>query len=115
MRTFICFKIYFYFSHTIKEQSYNRVLLQEMVKKNITMIDYEAIKDSNNKRLIGFGRYAGIVGCYNGFLAYGKRTEGFNLKPAHLCEYREDMELELKKIKGTTMSYNEKYLLYFQF
>ncbi len=51
-------KVYFYFSHTIKEQSYNRELLQRMVQKNITMVDYEVLKDKNNKRLIGFGRYA---------------------------------------------------------
>ena len=92
-------KIYFYFSHTIKEQSYNRVLLQEMVKKNITMIDYEAIKDSNNKRLIGFGRYAGIVGTYNAFLTYGLKSNKFFLKPANKCLGENEVYQELDKIK----------------
>jgi hypothetical protein len=62
-------KTYFYFSHTIKEQPYNRELLQKMVEKNITMVDYETLKHANGSRIIGFGRYAGVVGCYNGFLA----------------------------------------------
>ena len=63
-------KTYFYFSHTIKAQPYNRELLQKMVKQNITMIDYETLKHANGRRIIGFGRYAGVVGCYNGFLAW---------------------------------------------
>ena len=91
-------KTYFYFSHTIKEQPYNRELLQKMVKKNITMVDYEILKHANGNRIIGFGRYAGVVGCYNGFLAYGKRTKRFDLKVANLCEDRKELEQELKKV-----------------
>ncbi len=92
-------KTYFYFSHTIKEQPYNRDLLLKMMSLNIKMIDYETLTNSNGKRLIGFGRYAGIVGCYNGFLAQGKRTGAYDLKPAHQCEDRREMESELVKIK----------------
>ena len=92
-------KTYFYFSHTIKEQPYNKSLLLKMLSLNIRMIDYEVLTNEKSKRLIGFGRYAGIVGCYNGFLAYGKRTSSFSLKPAHLCEDRKEMEIELGKIQ----------------
>ena len=92
-------KTYFYFSHTIKEQPYNRGLLLKMLSLNIRMIDYETLTSSKGKRLIGFGRYAGIVGCYNGFLTHGKSTRLYSLKPAHLCADRKEMELELKKIK----------------
>ena len=92
-------KTYFYFSHTIKEQPYNKSLLLKMLSLNIRMIDYEVLINEKSKRLIGFGRYAGIVGCYNGFLAYGKRTSSFSLKPAHLCEDRKEMEIELRKIQ----------------
>jgi len=91
-------KTYLYFSHTIKEQHYNRELLKKMLKLNIRMVDYEVLTDHNGKRLIGFGRYAGIVGCYNGFLAFGKRSGIFDLKPAYLCKDRKEMQLELKKI-----------------
>ena len=48
-------KTYFYFSHTIKKQSYNRNLLRRMVDIDIQMIDYEALRDDNGKRLLGFG------------------------------------------------------------
>ena len=92
-------KIYFYFSHTIKKQSYNRLLLSKMLDLNIQMVDYEVLKDSKNKRLLGFGRYAGIVGAYNGLLAYGLKSQKFNLKPAYLCENRREVEAELMKIK----------------
>ncbi len=92
-------KTYFYFSHTIKEQPYNKSLLLKMLSLNIRMIDYEVLTNEKSKRLIGFGRYAGIVGCYNGFLAYGKRTSSFSLKPAHLCEDRKELEIELRKIQ----------------
>lgn len=92
-------KTYFYFSHTTKKQPYNRKLLKAMLDNNITMIDYEGLTDIGGTRLIGFGRYAGIVGCYNTFYAYGKRTGVYDLKRAYLCEDRVEMEGELSKIK----------------
>ena len=58
-------KSYFFFSHTIKKQPYNRELLQTILEKNIDLYDHETIVNENNRRLIGFGRYAGIVGAYN--------------------------------------------------
>ena len=42
-------KTYFFFSHTIKKQSYNRTLLQTMVEKNIQMMDYEVLKDPKGR------------------------------------------------------------------
>ncbi len=94
-------KTYFFFSHTIKKQEYNRELFQALVKKNISMIDYELLKDSKGKRLLGFGRYAGIVGAYNGLLTYGLKTGRYKLKSAHLCENKEKMEDELKYLNFT--------------
>lgn len=91
-------KTYFYFSHTYKEQPYNAKLLRAMLDKKIQMVDYELIKGQNGRRLIGFGRYAGVVGAYNGFRAWGKKMGTFYLKPAHECEDRKEMEGELSKI-----------------
>ena len=91
-------KTYFYFSHTIKEQSYNRSLLQTMIAKGISMVDYESLTHANGRRILGFGRYAGVVGCYNGFLAYGKRTNRYYLKAAHQCHNRLELEKELQKV-----------------
>lgn len=92
-------KKYLFFSHTFKEQPYNRELLKALLDKNIQLIDWEVIKDKKGRRLIAFGRYAGIVGCYNGFLAYGKKSGAYSLKPAHQCDDRADMEAQLVNVK----------------
>src|SRR5919109_230013 len=47
-------RTYLFFSHTIKKQPYNRKLLQEVLKKNIRLIDYEAIKDRQGNRQVAF-------------------------------------------------------------
>ena len=91
-------KKFVFFSHTIKKQPYNQNLLKQIVQKNIQLIDYEVLKGQDGKRVLGFGRYAGIVGCYNAFLTYGLKTGSFNLKPAHLCFDQKEMESELKKV-----------------
>lgn len=91
-------RTYFFFSHTIKEQPYNRELLRTILERKIHLVDYECLTNSNGQRILGFGRYAGIVGCYNGFLAYGQRSERYQLKAANICEDRAEMEAELPKI-----------------
>jgi len=79
-------KTYLFFSHTTKVRNYiNQVtqdkviiykkeLLREILKKNITLIDYENIREVSGKgyRYLGFGRFAGIVGCYNTLNLYLK-------------------------------------------
>lgn len=92
-------KTYLFFSHTIKKQPYNKKLLQEILKKRIRIIDYEALKDRQGNRLVAFGRYAGIVGAYNGLWTYGKRFNAYSLRRAHECFDVNDLKLELRKIK----------------
>lgn len=92
-------KHYFFFSHTIKKQPYNRNLLKTIIDKRIQLTDYEVLTDINDKRIIGFGRYAGIVGCYNSFLAYGLKHSLYTLKPAYQCIDRKEMESELSKVR----------------
>lgn len=92
-------KKYLFFSHTFKKQPYNRDLLRAILEKNIQLIDYEVLKDISNRRIIGFGRYAGIVGCYNGFRTYGLKHNLYELKAAHLCADRKEVEEELKKVQ----------------
>jgi alanine dehydrogenase len=72
-------KKYFFFSHTIKKQPYNQKLLQAILDKNIELYDHETIVSKKGFRLIGFGRYAGLVGAYNGFRALGLRDHIFEL------------------------------------
>jgi alanine dehydrogenase len=90
-------KKYFFFSHTIKKQSHNQKLLRAILDKNIELYDHETIVDANNKRLIGFGRYAGIVGAYNGFRAFGIKYDLFNLPKAETLKSKEDLVARLKR------------------
>ena len=72
-------KTYLFFSHTRKKQPYNQVLLQTILQKNCTLIDYECMEHEDGQRIIGFGFFAGIVGAHNGIMAYGNRTGSFVL------------------------------------
>ena len=92
-------KKYFFFSHTIKKQPYNRDLLNAILDKNIELYDHETIIKENGARLIGFGRYAGIVGAYNGFRAIGLSKETFNLPKAETLDSQKELIAELNKIK----------------
>ena len=90
-------KKYFFFSHTIKKQPYNRKLLQVILEKNIEMYDHETLVDENKHRLIGFGRYAGIVGAYNGIRAFGLKYELFNLAKAETLPDQKALIERLRK------------------
>jgi alanine dehydrogenase len=90
-------KKYFFFSHTIKKQPYNRKLLQAILEKNIELYDHETIVDANFRRLIGFGRYAGIVGAYNGFRGFGIKFDLFNLPKAETLKSQADLLARLKR------------------
>ena len=92
-------KKYFYFSHTIKKQPYNRKLLKTMLERNIEMYDHETITKQSGARLIGFGRYAGLVGAYNGFRALGLRDNLFELPKVETLLDLDDVKAALDKIK----------------
>ena len=91
-------KKYFFFSHTIKKQPYNRKLLQAILNKNIELFDHETIVKKSGARLIGFGRYAGLVGAYNGFRALGLREKLFNLPKVETLADLDEVKTELNKI-----------------
>lgn len=85
-------KTYLFFSHTIKKQPYNAKLLKAIIDNQITLIDYEVLKDKQGKRVIGFGRYAGIVGVFEGFRALGLKHNWFELPSPMACHDRKEME-----------------------
>ncbi|WP_345273658.1 NAD(P)-dependent oxidoreductase [Flaviramulus aquimarinus] len=92
-------KKYFFFSHTIKKQPYNRKLLKAILEKNIALYDHETIVSNKGFRLIGFGRYAGIVGAYNGFRAWGLKYNVWNLPKAGPLPNQVALINELNNIK----------------
>jgi len=83
-------KVYMFFSHTIKAQSYNMPMLRQLLKLKCTLIDYELIVNNENKRLVFFGNFAGLAGMIDSFWALGQRLklEGIDnpfsrITPAH--------------------------------
>lgn len=91
-------KSYFFFSHTIKKQPYNQKLLKAILEKNIDLYDHETIVDDQNRRLIGFGKYAGMVGVYNGIRAFGIKFELFKLPKAETLAGKDALIMHLKRI-----------------
>ncbi|WP_324720501.1 NAD(P)-dependent oxidoreductase [Salinimicrobium sp. HB62] len=92
-------KKYFFFSHTIKKQPYNRDLLREILRNNIELFDHEVIVNETGGRLIGFGRYAGLVGAYNGLRGIGLKNDTFELPKAESLSDLNAMLAELDKIQ----------------
>lgn len=91
-------KTYFFFSHTIKKQVRNRQLLQTILKKNIRLIDYECLTDKKGKRVIAFGRWAGIVGTYHAIRMIGFRTSRYRLRQMIDCLNFAEAQKELEKL-----------------
>ncbi|XP_058510934.1 alpha-aminoadipic semialdehyde synthase, mitochondrial isoform X2 [Ochotona princeps] len=114
-------KTYAFFSHTIKAQEANMNLLDEILKQEIRLVDYEKMVDHRGTRVVAFGQWAGVAGMINilhglglRLLALGHHTpfmgaqEIFNELP---CEYVEPHELkevsqtgDLRKVYGTVLS-----------
>lgn len=91
-------KSYFFFSHTLKKQPHNRQLLRALLEKNIDFYDHETLVDAHNHRLIGFGKYAGIVGAYNAIRAFGIKFELFKLPKAATLSGKEALIAHLKRL-----------------
>ncbi|MDP4224223.1 MAG: NAD(P)-dependent oxidoreductase [Bacteroidota bacterium] len=97
-RTFRQGKTYMFFAHVGKKQPHNREMFREMARKNVSLIDYEYLVNEKGERIVAFGRWAGIVGAYNGLRARGINTNRFRLKPAHQCRDLEEMHAGLRLI-----------------
>jgi alanine dehydrogenase len=97
-RTFIPGKTYLFFAHVAKEQPHNREMFREMAGKKIRLIDYEYLATENGERVVAFGRWAGIIGAYNGLRARGINTNKFRLKPPYQCRDLDEMWAGLRLI-----------------
>lgn len=81
---------YVFFSHTIKGQAYNMTMLRRMVEQKCTLIDYERIVDDRGRRLVFFGRHAGLAGMIDTLWTLGQRLAALGIespfaaiRPAH--------------------------------
>ena len=84
-------KTYLFFSHTKKMQPYNKPLMQALIQKNISMVDYECLTFDDGQRVLGFGVYAGIVGAHNALLTYGKKHDEYGLQAATTFDDFDDL------------------------
>ncbi len=98
-------KTYLFFSHTIKGQAYNMPLLKKLMDLKCTLIDYECIKDEKGRRLVFFGRYAGLAGMIDALHGYGQRllakgyeTPFLQIKPAYKYKDLDEAKREVKKV-----------------
>ncbi len=96
---------YAFFSHTIKGQPYNMGMLRALVEKGATLLDYELIKDDEDRRLIFFGRYAGLAGMTDALWALGRRLQAqgvenpfLSLRPAHVFGDVEGAKKEIRAL-----------------
>jgi len=98
-------KVYLLFSHTIKGQPHNLAMLRRFMEQRCTLIDYECITDDQGKRLVFFGRYAGLAGMLETLRGLGLRwrlqgqsTPLLELKPAYEYDSLESAESAVHSI-----------------
>jgi len=86
--------VYVFFSHTMKGQPYNMPMLKKIMEVGCTLIDYELVVDKSKRRLIFFGRYAGLAGMIDTLWALGKRLEVEGVAPNPFEEITQCLEFE---------------------
>ncbi|MEI7983249.1 MAG: hypothetical protein WCI71_16490 [Bacteroidota bacterium] len=98
-------KTYVFFAHVVKGQPYNMKMLRRLMELKCNLIEYEKVVDEQGKRLIFFGRYAGMAGMINSLWALGLRLKeyGYNsyltrLKQAHHYHSLEEAKDDLSAI-----------------
>lgn len=77
-------KTYVFFSHVIKGQAYNMPMLKKMMELKCNLIEYERIADEQGKRLIFFGKYAGLAGMINSLWSLGQRLRFYGMETPFL-------------------------------
>ena len=98
-------RTYLFFSHTFKInkqqkniEKHKKDLLLSILNKKITLIDYENIRGKNGTRCLGFGRFAGIVGCYNTLNLLLRVIGKQSLASAYKIDDYERLVLNLKNL-----------------
>ncbi len=98
-------KTYIFFSHVIKGQPYNMPMLRAMMEKGVNLIDYEKVTDELGRRLIFFGKFAGLAGMINSFWSLGQRlkvqgveTAFSSLRQSHTYDSLEEAKEAIRKV-----------------
>ncbi len=101
-------KVYIFFSHTIKGQAYNMPLLKKIIDSKSTLIDYECILDNTGKRLVFFGKFAGLAGMIDGVHAMGKRYNALGFETPFQTVEQAYNYFDLDEAKNAITSVGEK-------
>ncbi len=101
-------KTYVFFSHVIKGQPYNMPMLKKMMQQKCNLIDYERIADDQNRRLIFFGKFAGLAGMIDSLWSLGERLKYYGYETPFLeikqsCKYN-----SLEEAKTTISNVGQK-------
>ncbi len=98
-------KTYIFFSHVIKGQPYNMPMLKVMMEKGVNLIDYEKVTDEMGRRLIFFGKFAGLAGMINSLWSFGQRlkvqgidTPFSKLRQSHTYDSLEEVKEEIRQV-----------------
>lgn len=98
-------KTYIFFSHVIKGQAYNMPMLKQMMEKKVNLIEYERVADEMGRRLIFFGRFAGLAGMINSLWSLGQRlkvqgieTPFLKLKQSRYYDSLEEAKKDISKV-----------------
>ncbi len=97
--TLIPGKPYLFFAHVVKKQAHNREMFGEIIRRKITLIDYEMLTDEKGIRVVAFGRWAGIVGAYHAIRAWGLRHGLYSIPQANTLSGMAELCRTLKSIK----------------
>ncbi len=98
-------KTYIFFSHVIKGQAYNMPMLKAMMEKGVNLIEYEKVTDELGRRLIFFGKFAGLAGMINSLWALGVRLQAMGLetpfaklRQSHTYDSLEEAKEDIRKV-----------------
>ncbi len=104
-------KTYIFFSHTIKGQPYNMPILRRLLEQKSSLIDYEKVEDDEGRRLIFFGKFAGLAGMIDSLWSLGQRLawEGienpfYGIRQALHYKSLEDATREISQIGDSIRS-----------
>ena len=88
-----------FFSHVIKGQPYNMPMLKKMMEKKANLIEYEKVEDELGRRLIFFGKYAGLAGMINSLWSLGQRLKEFGYETPFLRIQQSHHYISLEEAK----------------
>ncbi len=101
-------KAYMYFAHVIKGQPYNMPMMRHLLSNGCSLLDHELVTDAAGRRLLFFGRFAGLAGMIDTLYALGQRLdhEGIpspftTIRPAHEYADLDAAERTLAEVAGT--------------